>query len=106
MPLQQAFIAEQAVQCGYCISGILISAAALLKRNPDPSEAEVRARARWQPVPLRCAQSDRAGGAARCQGRRCGMSTGPGLGYHIVDKGERGDVRRQPRTNWRLSIPA
>jgi nicotinate dehydrogenase subunit A len=41
-PLQQAFIAEQAMQCGYCISGVLISAAALLKRNPDPSEAEVR----------------------------------------------------------------
>ena len=40
--LQQAFIAEQAMQCGYCISGILISAAALLKRNPDPSEADVR----------------------------------------------------------------
>lgn len=42
-PLQSAFIAEQAMQCGYCISGILISAAALLRRNPDPSEAEVRA---------------------------------------------------------------
>ena len=42
-PLQQAFIAEQAAQCGYCLSGILISAAALLRRNPDPSEAQVRA---------------------------------------------------------------
>jgi nicotinate dehydrogenase subunit A len=42
-PLQSAFIAEQAMQCGYCVSGILISAAALLYRNPDPSEAEVRA---------------------------------------------------------------
>jgi nicotinate dehydrogenase subunit A len=42
-PLQSAFIAEQAMQCGYCISGILISAAALLRRKPDPSEAEVRA---------------------------------------------------------------
>jgi nicotinate dehydrogenase subunit A len=42
-PLQSAFIAEQAMQCGYCVSGILISAAALLERNPDPSEAEVRA---------------------------------------------------------------
>jgi nicotinate dehydrogenase subunit A len=42
-PLQRAFIAEQAMQCGYCISGILISAAALLRRNPDPSEADVRA---------------------------------------------------------------
>jgi nicotinate dehydrogenase subunit A len=41
-PLQRAFIAEQAMQCGYCISGILVSAAALLKRNPDPTEAEVR----------------------------------------------------------------
>ena len=41
--LQRAFIAEQAAQCGYCLSGILISAAALLRRNPDPSEAQVRA---------------------------------------------------------------
>ena len=41
-PLQSAFIAEQALQCGYCASGILISAAALLRRNPDPTEAEVR----------------------------------------------------------------
>jgi nicotinate dehydrogenase subunit A len=42
-PLQRAFIAEQALQCGYCVSGILISAAALLKRNPSPSNAEIRA---------------------------------------------------------------
>jgi nicotinate dehydrogenase subunit A len=42
-PLQSALIAEQALQCGYCISGILISAAALLRRQPDPTEAEVRA---------------------------------------------------------------
>jgi nicotinate dehydrogenase subunit A len=41
-PLQSAFIAEQALQCGYCIPGILISAAALLKRNPSPSDADVR----------------------------------------------------------------
>ena len=41
-PLQRAFITEQAMQCGYCVSGILISAAALLRRNPSPSEAEVR----------------------------------------------------------------
>ncbi|MES2363724.1 MAG: (2Fe-2S)-binding protein [Pseudomonadota bacterium] len=40
--LQQAFIDEQAAQCGYCLSGILISAAALLRQNPHPSEAEVR----------------------------------------------------------------
>ena len=41
-PLQRAFIAEQAAQCGYCTSGMLITAAALLRRRPDPSEAEVR----------------------------------------------------------------
>ncbi len=41
-PLQAAFIAEQAKQCGYCISGILVSAAALLARNPAPSDAEIR----------------------------------------------------------------
>jgi nicotinate dehydrogenase subunit A len=42
-PLQEAFLAEQAAQCGYCTSGILISAAALLAKNPKPSESEVRA---------------------------------------------------------------
>lgn len=42
-PLQRAFIAEQAMQCGYCISGILMSAAALLRRNPTPSSDEVKA---------------------------------------------------------------
>jgi nicotinate dehydrogenase subunit A len=42
-PLQRAFIAEQALQCGYCVSGILMSAAALLKQNPNPTGAEVRA---------------------------------------------------------------
>ena len=41
-PLQTAFIEEQALQCGYCTSGILMTAAALLKRNPHPSEADIR----------------------------------------------------------------
>src|ERR1700694_1091296 len=40
-PLQRAFIAEQAAQCGYCTSGMLISAAALLARSPRPTAAEV-----------------------------------------------------------------
>jgi nicotinate dehydrogenase subunit A len=42
-PLQRALIAEQALQCGYCVPGILISAAALLKRNPGPSIEQVKA---------------------------------------------------------------
>lgn len=41
--LQQAFVDEQAAQCGYCISGILISAAALLAKQPKPTDPEVRA---------------------------------------------------------------
>jgi nicotinate dehydrogenase subunit A len=41
-PLQAAFIAEQAVQCGYCIPGMIMLAKALLDRIPQPSEAEVR----------------------------------------------------------------
>jgi nicotinate dehydrogenase subunit A len=41
-PLQRAFIAEQALQCGYCTSGMLITGAALLESNPAPSEAQVR----------------------------------------------------------------
>jgi nicotinate dehydrogenase subunit A len=41
-PLQLAFIAEQAMQCGYCIPGIVVSAAALLRRTPNPTEAQVR----------------------------------------------------------------
>jgi nicotinate dehydrogenase subunit A len=42
-PLQQAFLDEQAGQCGYCLSGILISAAALLARNPRPTRSEIAA---------------------------------------------------------------
>ena len=40
-PLQQAFLEEQAGQCGYCLSGILISAKALLDRNPAPTRTEI-----------------------------------------------------------------
>jgi nicotinate dehydrogenase subunit A len=40
-PLQTAFIEEQALQCGYCTSGLLMTAAALLKRNPRPSQADI-----------------------------------------------------------------
>jgi nicotinate dehydrogenase subunit A len=40
--LQQAFIEEQAAQCGYCANGILVAAKALLDKNPNPSEDEIR----------------------------------------------------------------
>ena len=41
-PVQRALIAEQAAQCGYCMSGIAVAAAALLERNQKPSEKEIR----------------------------------------------------------------
>jgi nicotinate dehydrogenase subunit A len=42
-PLQKAFIDEQAVQCGYCINGMIMQAAALLQTNKKPSEQEIKA---------------------------------------------------------------
>lgn len=42
-PVQQAFIAEQAAQCGYCLNGMIMTATALLGRNPHPTDTEIRA---------------------------------------------------------------
>lgn len=42
-PLQRAMLEEQAGQCGFCLSGIIVAAAALLARDPDPEEAAIRA---------------------------------------------------------------
>jgi aerobic-type carbon monoxide dehydrogenase small subunit (CoxS/CutS family) len=41
-PLQQAFSDHHALQCGYCTPGMLMSATALLRANPSPSEAEIK----------------------------------------------------------------
>ena len=41
-PLQAAFISEQAVQCGYCINGMIMTAAALLGKLPNPTDSEIR----------------------------------------------------------------
>lgn len=51
-PLQHAFIEEQAAQCGYCTAGMIMRAEALLRRNNQPSEAEIRAA--MQPNLCRC----------------------------------------------------
>ena len=42
-PVQQALVAEQAIQCGFCTPGIAMAAAALIQRNPDPSEDDIKA---------------------------------------------------------------
>lgn len=41
-PLQQAFLTEQAAQCGYCINGMIMTAAGLLRRNPKPTDLQIR----------------------------------------------------------------
>jgi len=41
-PLQKALLAQAAVQCGFCTPGMIVSAAALLHENPDPTEADVK----------------------------------------------------------------
>jgi aerobic-type carbon monoxide dehydrogenase small subunit (CoxS/CutS family) len=41
-PIQQAFLAEQAAQCGYCIPGMMMTAAAFLAQNSEPSETDIR----------------------------------------------------------------
>ena len=51
--MQQAFIDEQAVQCGYCINGMIMQSAAFLATNKKPSEARDQGGARQQSLPLR-----------------------------------------------------
>ena len=46
-PVQAAFIAEQAAQCGYCLNGMIVTAVALLRRVPHPTEAEIREALRY-----------------------------------------------------------
>lgn len=64
-PVQQALVAQQAIQCGYCTPGIAISAAALLTRNADPQDAEIRAAV---PNLCRCGVYPRLIGAIRRAG--------------------------------------
>jgi len=55
-PVQQAFVEEQAVQCGFCASGMIVAATALLDRNPHPTDAGIRAEI----------QAEMAGNLCRC----------------------------------------
>jgi len=41
-PLQQAFIDEQAAQCGFCLSGVMLEAKALVDKNPNPSDGDIQ----------------------------------------------------------------
>ncbi|MFC7555319.1 (2Fe-2S)-binding protein [Pseudoroseomonas wenyumeiae] len=72
--MQAAFLAEQAGQCGWCLSGILVSAAALLRRNPAPDEAAVRAA--LEPHLCRCGAQNRMIRAVLRAAGRCGHEPG------------------------------
>jgi len=67
-PLQAAFIELQAGQCGYCLSGILVSAKALLDHNPDPSRAEIAQALDWHLC--RCGVHNRVMDAVALAARR------------------------------------
>ena len=82
-PVQQALVAEQAIQCGFCTPGIAIAAAALLARNPNPGEQDISAaipnlcRCGIYPRLVRAIQ--RAGRVARRE-ETIGAAPAPGIG--------------------------
>ena len=78
-PVQQAFIREQAAQCGYCLNGMIIATKALLLRSPHPSEARGAGSAAPSSVPVRRAYRNHARGDARCRPcrRGAGVMTAP-----------------------------
>ena len=73
-PLQAAFIELQAGQCGYCLSGVLIGAKALLDRNSDPSRAEIAAALSWHLC--RCGIHNRMMDAVTLAARRMATERG------------------------------
>jgi nicotinate dehydrogenase subunit A len=101
-PLQQAFIEEQAAQCGYCIPGMIMRAQALLQRNPHASDAEIRAY--LEPNLCRCGTHMRILRAVR---RAATLATGTRVtppntsspttaGTPIEDPDMQSDDRRRP----------
>jgi aerobic-type carbon monoxide dehydrogenase small subunit (CoxS/CutS family) len=69
-PLQEAFLEHEAMQCGYCTPGMIVSGAALLKRNSNPSEQEI-AQAMQGNV-CRCGTYPRVVAAMRSASRKIG----------------------------------
>ena len=85
-PVQQALVAEQAIQCGFCTPGIAMAAAALLQRNAAPSEAEIEAAipnlCRCGVYPRLVKAIERAGRVTR---RRETISAAPAPGISAAD---------------------
>jgi len=89
-PMQQAMVAEQAIQCGYCTPGIVIAGAALLQRNSAPSKDEIEAalsnmcRCGVYPRLVRAVQR-----AGRVIQRRESISAAPAPGIEAADAAAR-----------------
>ena len=85
-PVQQALVAEQAIQCGFCTPGIAMAAAALIARNVDPGEADIREAipnlCRCGVYPRLISALQRAGRVAR---RRETISAAPAPGINLED---------------------
>ncbi len=75
--LQRAFLREGGVQCGFCTPGMLISATALLRANPAPSERRDPSLARGQPLPVHGLRRHRPGGAQRRRRAGSGLALLP-----------------------------
>ena len=73
-PLQAAWVAENVPQCGYCQSGQIMSAAALLKQNPKPSDEDIKHRDGREPLPVRDVLAHPQGHPPRGGGRGCQVS--------------------------------
>ena len=96
-PVQQALVAEQAIQCGFCTPGIAMAAAALLQRNAAPSEAEIEAAipnlCRCGVYPRLVKAIERAGRVTR---RRETISAAPAPGISAADAAKAVPALRAP----------
>lgn len=96
-PVQQALVAEQAIQCGFCTPGIAIAASALVRRNPAPSKSDIEAAVpnlcRCGVYPRLVEAIQRAGRVAR---RRETISAAPAPGITAADAAQRVPALRNP----------
>ena len=99
-PVQAAFIAEQALQCGYCASGMIVAAAALLAKSPDPTDAEIRDALDGHLC--RCGTHDRilravkrAAGKGDISAAVIGLVGGLGIGEQLACSSPKNDVGEQ-----------
>ncbi len=101
-PLQEAFIAEQAMQCGYCISGIIISAAALLQANPSPNDTEIGRRS----TAISAAAVLTTGSCGPCRARRKRCAARPRLTESPSAMPLPGSLAAEPRlSRWLAFAP-